>query len=61
MLFFHSPQKKITDKMALYIATKPVRNDSNIKYLAVRFDSNLNWEKHIYELSKKFSRGLGIL
>ena len=47
--------------MALYIATKPVRNDSNIKYLAVRFDSNLNWEKHIYELSKKFSRGLGIL
>jgi hypothetical protein len=58
---FHCPQKKISHGLILRIAGKQIKQDSHVKYLGLIFDSNLNWKKHIHELNKKLSRGIGIL
>ena len=36
-------------------------NDNQVKYLGLIFDSNLNWKPYLHELSKKVSRGIGVL
>ena len=38
-----------------------IREKQSIKYLGIFIDSHLNWKSHILELSKKISRGIGIL
>ena len=38
-----------------------VKSDNQLKYLGIIFDSNLNWKPYLHELSKKFSRGIGVL
>ena len=60
-LVFHSAQKKVRYKLSLLIANKQIRHEKHVRYLGLIFDSNLNWKKHIYELGKKVSRGIGIL
>lgn len=37
------------------------RGDHSIKFLGINIDSQLNWNKHIEESSKKISKGLGIM
>ena len=32
-----------------------------VKYLGLTIDCHLNWKKHVHEVSKKISRGIGIL
>ena len=32
-----------------------------VKYLGLIVDCHLNWKKHVHEVSKKISRGIGIL
>ena len=53
--------KKIAYQMKLQISNKPLRQDFHVKYLTLIIDSHLTWKKHIHELSKKVSRGAGIL
>ena len=38
-----------------------VKSDNQVKYLGLIFDSNLNWKPYLHELSKKISRGIGVL
>lgn len=38
-----------------------VESDNQVKYLGLIFDSNLNWKPYLHELSKKISRGIGVL
>ena len=38
-----------------------VKSDNQFKYLGLIFDSNLNWKPYLHELSKKISRGIGLL
>ena len=49
-MVFHSPQRRIAHKLNL-----------SISYLGLIFDSNLNWKPYLHELSKKVSRGIGVL
>ena len=40
---------------------KSIKENSQVKYLGLIIDSNLNRKSHLHELSKKVSRGIGIL
>ena len=46
--------------MNLKIHNNEIKKDS-VKYLGIIIDCNLNWKDHIFELSKKKSRGIDIL
>ena len=58
---FHSPQRRIAHKLNLSIAIMSVKSDNQVKYLGLIFYSNLNWKPYVHELSKKVSRGIGVL
>ena len=58
---FHSPQRGIAHKLNLSISSMSVKSVNQVKYLGLIFDSNLNWKPHLHELSKKVSRGIGVL
>ena len=47
--------------MNLKINNKTLQEKSSIKYLGIIFDHYLNWKEHVSQLSKKISRGIGIL
>ena len=57
---FHPPQRKILS-FNLKISGMPVEQSIYVKYLGLIVDSHLNWKKHVHEVSKKISRGIGIL
>ena len=58
---FHSPQRRILHNMNLRISNTSIKSDTCVKYLGLILDSNLNWKAYIHELSKKISRGIGVL
>ena len=60
-MVFHSPQRRIAHKLNLSISNTSVKSDNQVKYLGLIFDSNLNWKPYLHELSKKVSRGIGVL
>jgi len=43
------------------IINMSVKSNNQVKYLGLIFDSNLNWKPYLHELSKKVSRGIGVL
>ena len=57
---FHSPQR-IAHKLNLSISSMSMKSVNQVKYLGLIFDSNLNWKPYLHELSKKVSRGIGVL
>ena len=58
---FHSPQRRIAHKLNLRISNTSVKSDNQVKYLGLIFDSNLNWKPYLQVLSKKVSRGIGVI
>ena len=60
-IVFHPAQKKINYSFILKMQEQQIREKQSIKYLGIFIDSHLNWKSHILELSKKISRGIGIL
>ena len=58
---FHSPQRRIAHNLNLSISSMSVKSVNQVKYLGLVFDSNLNWKPYLHELSKKVSRGIGVL
>ena len=58
---FHSPQRRIDHRLNLRISNMFVKSDDQVKYLGLIFDSNLNWNPYLHELSKTISRGKGVL
>ena len=58
---FHSPQRRIMHNMNLRISNTSIKSDTRVKYLGLILDSNLNWKAYIHEVSKKISRGIGVL
>ena len=49
---FHSPQRRIAHKLNLSISNMSVKSDTQVKYLGLIFDSNLNWKPYLHQLSK---------
>ena len=62
-MVFHSPQRRVAHKLNHRISNTSVKSDNQVKYLGLIFDSNLNWKPylHVHELSKRVSRGIGVL
>ena len=60
-MVFHSLQRRIAYKLNLSISSMSVKSVNQVKYLGLIFDSNLNWKPYLHELSKKVSRGIGVL
>ena len=58
---FHSPRRRIAHKLNLSISNTSVKSDNQVKYLGLIFDSNLNWKPYLQVLSKKVSRGIGVI
>ena len=57
---FHAPNKP-KFPITILINNKPIDEDKYIKYLGVTLDSQLSFKFHIDELTKKISRGIGLL
>ena len=53
--------KKLTHNVTLVMNKKAIEQKDNVKYLGVLIDQHLRWNYHITNISKKISRGVGIL
>ena len=60
-VIFHPPQKKLPFHIQILINNKIVKQEKSIKYLGIFIDSHLSWKTHISHISKKVSRGIGVL
>ena len=54
---FHPYQKNIK----LVINGKTINQSKSVKYLGILIVCHLNWKDHIQQISKKISRGIGVL
>ena len=57
---FHSPHTKLREPIVIRFCRKTIQREKFVKFLGVLLDGNLCWKYHIYELSKKLSRTIGI-
>ena len=53
--------KKMTHNVTLIMNKKAIAQKDNVKYLGVLIDQHLRWNYHVSNISKKISRGVGIL
>ena len=53
--------KKIYHNVTLILNRKAIEQKDHVKYLGVLMDEHLNWKKQIANVTKKISRGVGIL
>jgi hypothetical protein len=60
-VLFRPVQKKPNRSLNLKICDQQITEKQSINYLGILMDCHLNWKNHILELSKKISRGIGIL
>ena len=60
-VIFHPPQKKLPLSIQMLINNKIVKQEKSIKYLGIFINSHLSWKTHISHISKKMSRGIGVL
>ena len=60
-MIFHPPQKRLSGSFSITINDKTIKQVTYIKYLGVLMDCHLNWKDHVSHVSKKLSRGIGVL
>ena len=62
-MVFRSPERRIAHKLNHSFSCMSVKCDIDhqVKYLGLIVDSNLNWKPYLHKLSKKISRGIGVL
>ena len=53
--------KKLKYITTLKIDKKAITEKSHIKYLGIIIDSSLTWNQHLFNISIKISRSIGIL
>ena len=53
--------KRIYHNVTLILNRKAIEQKDHVKYLGVLMDEHLNWKKQINNVTKKISRGVGIL
>ena len=62
LIIFRSKQKTFDANMvSIKLNGKKLKLEDNVKYLGMFLDQHLTWEFHINQLSKKLSRGNGII
>ena len=58
---FRSPGRTVNLTKSIFINGTRISQEPYTKFLGVWLDENLNWAKHIKEISSKVSKGVGIL
>ena len=53
--------KRVYHNVTLILNRKAIEQKDHVKYLGVLMDEHLNWKKQIANVTKKISRGIGIL
>jgi hypothetical protein len=51
-VIFHPAQKKAYHNLQLHIHNKPIKYETEIKYLGVMLDNHLSWKSHISYIKK---------
>ena len=57
---FYSLRTKLPEPIVIRFCRKKIQREKYVNFLGVLLDENLSWKYHIYELSKKLSRTIGI-
>ena len=60
-IIFRPARTCLKDRVTLTLNGCKIFESTNIKYLGIILDSRLSWKHHIFELSKKLSRSVGML
>ena len=60
-VIFHTAQKRSNNTISFKINNKTIKQQNLVKYLGHMLDRNLNWTEQVCHLSKKVSRGIGII
>ena len=60
-VIFRSPKKSLYHNVVLIMNRKAIEQKDHVKYLGILMDQHLNWKHQISNVSKKISRGTGIL
>ena len=60
-IVFHSPKHRPYKQIIIHFDNEIIHNKNYIRYLGILIDSNLSWQSHILELSKKIAKSVGIL
>ena len=60
-IVFRPPKRSTNLRITLRLHHTKLYESVKIKYLGLILDNKLNWRAHITELSKKLSRGIGLL
>ena len=50
-----------TQKLQIVLGEEPVSIVKRMKYLGIEVDQFLSWDDHIYAVTKKISKGIGML
>ena len=61
MVLFKSKQKKFEVDLKIKLCVKRLYPTESVKYLGVKFDTNLNWEYNVNDLSIKLIRANALL
>ena len=59
-VILHSRQHKLTDNIFLIMGRMKIKHESCVKFLGLLLHSNLSWNFHLTELSKKLARTAGL-
>ena len=60
-VIFRSTKKPMNHNVILIMNRKAIAQKDHVKYLGVLMDQHLSWKQQILNVSKKISRGIGIL
>ena len=60
-MLFKSKQKKFEVDLKIKLCVKRLYPTESVKYLGVKFDTNLNWEYNVNDLSIKLIRANALL
>ena len=60
-VIFRSTKRPLNHNVILIMNRKAIEQKDHVKYLGILMDQHLSWKYHISSVSKKISRGIGIL
>ena len=60
-IIFRPPRSYLKDRVTLTLNRCKIFESTKVKYLGIILDSRLSWKHHIFELSKKLIRSVGML
>lgn len=61
MLFGSKPKRTLANSLKIVIDGKPISHVTEVKFLGIMIDENLNWKSHASLVSSKIAKSLGTI